>query len=95
MALAKFLYHQQSSTQPSEGDSSYSDLGVVRELRSMANGLKKAARVAPRAADESLKWLDWPDYLQVGSWTGQQWVLGPTNHFFLDWPKFGAVVVFL
>ena len=50
---------------PSEGEKPYSDLPVVRELRAMANKAKSAGKVASRAADESLKWLDWPDFLAV------------------------------
>ena len=38
---------------------------VVRELRSMANESKKAIKIAPRAADEQLKWLQWPEYVMV------------------------------
>ena len=41
------------------------DLLVVRELRSMANESKKAIRIAPRASDEQLKWLAWPEFVLV------------------------------
>lgn len=65
MASCKFLYHVQSTARPGEGDRPYSDLEVVRELRGMANTAKREAKVAGRASDESLKWLDWPQYLAV------------------------------
>ncbi len=42
------------------------DLLVVRELRALANESKKAIKIAPRAADEALKWLPWPDFITVG-----------------------------
>ena len=42
-----------------------SDLMVVRELRQMSSSTKRDAVVANRAADDTLKWLDWPEYLQV------------------------------
>ena len=42
------------------------DLLVVRELRALANERKKALRIAPRAAAEQLKWLQWPDFIMVG-----------------------------
>ena len=44
MQLAKFLYHGESQVQPAEGERSYSDLLVVRELRKMANNARKAGR---------------------------------------------------
>ena len=43
------------------------DLLVVRELRAMANDSKKALKIAPRTADEQLKWLHWPEFVTVGS----------------------------
>ena len=41
------------------------DLLVVRELRSMANDTKRAMKLAPRAADEQRKWLQWPEFVTV------------------------------
>ena len=41
------------------------DILVVRELRNLINDAAHRAKVAPRAADEAAKWLDWPQYLQV------------------------------
>ena len=36
---------------------------LVKELMRLQRGSRARARVAPRAADESKKWLDWPKYL--------------------------------
>ena len=36
---------------------------VVKELMRLQRGARARARVAPRAADEAKKWLDWPKYL--------------------------------
>jgi hypothetical protein len=41
------------------------DLLLVRELRKMSSLSKRGEKIAPRAADEQLKWLDWPDFVQV------------------------------
>ncbi len=41
------------------------DLMVVRELRKMANDTKAASKIAPRSADEKLKWLEWPEFVTV------------------------------
>lgn len=38
---------------------------VVRELRKMANESKAAGKIAPRSADEKLKWLEWPEFVTV------------------------------
>ena len=43
------------------------DLMVVRELRKMANESKAAGKIAPRSADEKLKWLEWPEFVTVRS----------------------------
>lgn len=62
-AAAKFLYHGQSNVNPGRGEKAYSDLEIVKELRGMTNLANKRAKVAPRTADEELKWLSWPEYL--------------------------------
>ena len=41
------------------------DLLIVRELRKMSSLSKRSEKIAPRAADEQLKWLDWPDFVRV------------------------------
>ncbi|PSC71057.1 saccharopine dehydrogenase [Micractinium conductrix] len=66
-AAAKFLYHNESKVNPGQGERAYSDLDIVREFRAMANSAKRQERVAPRVSDEELKWLSWPEYLQLCS----------------------------
>ena len=41
------------------------DLLIVRELRKMSSLSKRGEKVAPRASEEDLKWLNWPDFVQV------------------------------
>ena len=41
------------------------DLLIVRELRKMSSLSKRGEKMAPRASEEHLKWLDWPDFVQV------------------------------
>lgn len=41
------------------------DLLIVRELRKMSSLSKRGEKMAPRAAEEALKWLPWPDFVQV------------------------------
>ena len=65
MQCAKYLYHDKSKIRPGSGDKSYSDLGVIKELRAMISATNKASKVSPRVAEESLKWLDWPEYLRL------------------------------
>lgn len=62
---AKFLYHDLSSVRSGDGEKPYSDLDVVKEMRILISTSRKAAKIAPRVADESAKWLDWPEYLQA------------------------------
>ena len=39
------------------------DIMVVRELRKLSNEARRATRIAARTADESLKWLEWSQFL--------------------------------
>ena len=41
------------------------DLLIVRELRKMSSLSKRGEKMAPRASEEELKWLNWPDFVQV------------------------------
>ena len=41
------------------------DLLVVRELRKLSSLSKRGEKMAPRVSEEELKWLDWPDFVQV------------------------------
>ena len=62
---AKFLYHDESAVTLNSSDKPYSDLIVVKELRNLISTGNKASKVAPRVADEAIKWLDWPEYLNL------------------------------
>jgi hypothetical protein len=42
---------------------SYSDIGLVRELRKLANDAAARTKTAPKVANERAKWLDWPGTL--------------------------------
>ncbi len=63
--LAKFLYHKESTIDPSDGGKPYSDIPVINELRKLSKDSRKRSKVASPPADESLKWLDWSQYLDV------------------------------
>jgi len=63
--VARFLYHTKSKASVARGDKPYSDLGVIKELRALCKSYEKGAKVASSASDESLKWLDWPQYQQL------------------------------
>jgi len=65
LAAAKHVWHAESTARPADGDKPYSDLAVVRELRAMSKGARAAARTATRVADESAKWLEWGEYLDL------------------------------
>jgi hypothetical protein len=62
---AKFLYHDDSNVTINNGEKPYSDLPVIKELRSLINTANKASKIAPRVSDEAAKWVDWPEYLQL------------------------------
>ncbi|GLI59154.1 hypothetical protein VaNZ11_000960, partial [Volvox africanus] len=60
--VTKFLYHEQSQVR--EGDKPYSDLDVIKSLRAMSTSYERANRVAGHVVDSSIKWMDWPVYLE-------------------------------
>ncbi|GIL65134.1 hypothetical protein Vafri_18944, partial [Volvox africanus] len=59
--VTKFLYHEQSQVR--EGDKPYSDLDVIKSLRAMSTSYERANRVSGNVVDSSVKWMDWPVYL--------------------------------
>ena len=59
------------------------DLLIVRELRKMSSLSKRGEKMAPRASEEDLKWLNWPDFVQV--W-GSVAVRGSVSAEVLDHP---------
>ncbi|GIL65133.1 hypothetical protein Vafri_18944, partial [Volvox africanus] len=60
--VTKFLYHEQSQVR--EGDKPYSDLDVIKSLRAMSTSYERANRVSGNVVDSSVKWMDWPVYLE-------------------------------
>lgn len=60
IVIAKFLYYEETDSLKAEN---YSDIPVVIMLRQELKEAKQRAENAPPAADESLKWLDWPEFL--------------------------------
>jgi len=52
-------------TRMTENAHADNDLLIVRELRKMSSLSKRGERIAARTSDEDLKWLDWPDFVQV------------------------------
>jgi len=62
IAVAKFLHHNDTDSLKA---SDYQDIPVIQALRSAR---KKGARSATKTAgsiDESKKWLEWPEFLQL------------------------------
>ncbi len=63
MACAKFLFHEDSKADPGDGDKSYFDVEVIKELRRMTREAAARSKVSPRVSDEAKKWLDWPSFI--------------------------------
>lgn len=61
------IHHLALPTQPTYGDKlpPYHDLDVVRELARLQRAANLAASKAPLVADESKKWLEWDEFLDV------------------------------
>ena len=62
---AKFVHHESSTVRVNQGETAYSDLEVISELRAMLRGLKAEIKVAPSATMIEKKWLTWSDYLTL------------------------------
>jgi hypothetical protein len=62
---SKFVWHADSNIRVNSGESAYSDLEVVSELRAMLRGLKSQVSLAPSATSIEKKWLSWAEYLQL------------------------------
>ncbi len=56
------------------------DLLIVRELRKMSSLSKRGEKVAPRASEEELKWLNWPDFVQVLNFISHKHTQGSSLH---------------
>lgn len=60
LTVAKFLYNKEADSLKADN---YGDIPVVIMLRQELREAKARARYASPAADESIKWLDWPEFL--------------------------------
>lgn len=60
IAVAKWLYHKETNTLQFKN---YEDVPVITLLREEFCKAKLKAEKADPVIDESLKWLDWPDFL--------------------------------
>lgn len=60
ITVAKFLYHTESNFL---NTINYGDILVITTLRKEINKAKRRTEQAPLVVDESLKWLDWTDFL--------------------------------
>jgi hypothetical protein len=67
--VAKFLHghlsRMRGRRQLSHKTVSYRDIPIIEELRAMGREVEARARSAPKVADESKKFLDWPTYRAV------------------------------
>lgn len=60
LVTAKFLYYKETDASKA---ANYGDIPVIVMLRGELKKAKKRAKNVLSVADESLKWLDWPEFL--------------------------------
>lgn len=60
LVVAKFLYYKETNALKAQN---FGDIPVIIMLRQELKDAKERAKNVPPAADESLKWLDWPEFL--------------------------------
>lgn len=60
LMVAKFQYHKETNSLKALN---FRDIAVIVMLRQELKDAKERAKNEPPAADESLKWLDWPEFL--------------------------------
>lgn len=82
--MAKFLFHADSRADPSEGDKPYADVGVVVELRKLANDAKvggqsgererraTAVGSSRRQAPAAAQWVLYDKSLAAGAWLARR-----------------------
>lgn len=64
--LVKFRFAMQSeSPTSSQGIRTYQDVPLVTELRKLHRVANRQQKLSPRSSNEQLKWLTWPEYLDV------------------------------
>jgi hypothetical protein len=55
MKLAKFIYHKESKTEVLNGDRSYDDLGIIKELRKLFREVSRRSKGEEKVtSDEKL-----------------------------------------
>jgi hypothetical protein len=63
--LAKFRFAAESKADPAYGEKSFEDISLVKELRKLHSEANRKQCKAPRVSNEQLKWISWPEYLNV------------------------------
>ena len=61
--FAKFRYSNESQSE--ELSKSYDDIPAIKELRKLHRDINKGQKNSARVSNEELKWITWPEYLQV------------------------------
>lgn len=61
--FAKFRYSNESYSE--ELSKSYDDIPAIKELRKLHRDTNKGQKNSARVSNEELKWITWPEYLQV------------------------------
>jgi hypothetical protein len=62
--VAKFLHYKDSDQQLCKQlTKTYADIPIINELRELVRLTNERVKESPRIADESQKWLDWPEFL--------------------------------
>ncbi|VEU41337.1 unnamed protein product [Pseudo-nitzschia multistriata] len=63
--LLKFRFARESNSDPLEGQNTFDDIPLIREVRKLHRDANQRQRLAPRSSDETKKWITWKDYLEV------------------------------
>jgi len=64
--LAKYVFHEQSSSDPYYGTGkSFDDIPCIAELRKLHRQANKRQASTPRSSDEKKKWLTWTELMAV------------------------------
>lgn len=63
--LLKFRFSKESQWDPHDGQNTFDDIPIIREVRKLHRAANKRQKLAPRSSDEQKKWISWKEYLQV------------------------------
>jgi hypothetical protein len=61
----KFRFAKESKTDPMDGQNTFGDIPIIREVRKLHRDANKRQKLAPRSSDEHKKWITWKEYLHV------------------------------